>query len=229
MDTITQTVIFIVGLGAPEDLYVDYLGDLKTTLPHAKFLVLEWWNQDDFGMTTLQSYIGNSDVILIAHSAGSVIALQALEKWPAFIKKIIMLDSHFLRSHHVLPTIERMLEIMLTKDNSTIQNRVKDAYAPMLVNDAIFKNALQFAINWVNEHFDQACNLFDTMPAHAALFIGFTNSSYQILNSEEQNTLSALWQKHNVDVKFFPINHFDLIEENNAKRINQCIVNWLSG
>ena len=48
---LTQLVVFIVGLGAPATLYSDYLDNLKNPLPQTKLLVLEWWNQDDYGIS----------------------------------------------------------------------------------------------------------------------------------------------------------------------------------
>src|SRR3990167_9228982 len=122
MDEIHKIAVFLVGLGAPASLYADYLDDLKKHLPHTKLFVLEWWSQDDFGMNALQSYIGNSDAILIGHSAGSVIALQAFAKWPALVKKIIMLDSHFLRTSNNLLIVSHMLDVMLSNDSSTLKN-----------------------------------------------------------------------------------------------------------
>lgn len=227
MDSIIKKVIFIVGLGTPADLYTDYLDDLKKQMPQIELLVLAWWNQDDFGINLLRSYIDDSHVILIAHSAGGVIAFQALAKWPELIKKIIMLDSHFLRTPHALSTVAHMLDTILSKDNKVIQDKVKNAYAPILHDDATFNKALKFAVNWVNEHFDPSCNLLKMMPAHSVLFIGFTNSNYQILNDKDKSVLLRIWNKFNVDVKFFLINHFDLIESKSANDINQLIVDWL--
>lgn len=228
MDDINKTAVFIVGLGAPASLYADYLNDLKKYLPQTKIFVLEWWNQDDFGINALQSYIGNSDVILLGHSAGGVIALQALAKWPSLVKKIIMLDSHFLHTKNTLLTVSRMLDIMLSKDNLTIKNRVKNAYAPIIDNSLAFNKALDFAIEWVNTSFTQVCTMFNTMPAHSALHIGFTNPGYQILSDEDKKVLLLLWEKFNVDVKFLPMNHFDLIDDKYAASINQLIAAWIN-
>jgi pimeloyl-ACP methyl ester carboxylesterase len=228
MNSVTQTIIFLVGLGAPANLYDDYLDDLRKKLPQTKLFVLEWWSQNDFGLRILQSYIGDSELILIGHSGGSVIALQALEKWPNSIKKIVMLDSHFLRTHQSLPTVARMLDIILINNKLSIQNKIRAAYAPLLINDVAFTKALNYAIQWVNERFDMTCHSLNTLPSHSVLFIGFTNSSYQILNNEEINALSVQWKKINVDVNFFAINHFDLIENKNASVINQVIATWLS-
>lgn len=227
MDDMNKIVVFIVGLGAPANLYTDYLDDLKKHLPQTKLLILEWWNQDDFGMHMLQSYIGNSDVILIGHSAGGVIALQALAKWPDLVKKIIMLDSHFLRTKNTLLSVSRMLDIMLSKDNIIIKNKVKNAYAPIIDDSVAFNKALDFAIEWVNVSFDQVCTRFNTMPAHSALHIGFTNSGYQILNAEDEKALLASWGKLNVDAKFIPMNHFDFIDKKYAAEVNQLIGGWL--
>lgn len=227
MDDINKVAVFIVGLGASASLYADYLDNLKKYLPQTKLFVLEWWNQDDFGISALQSYIGNSNVILIGHSAGGVIALQAVAKWPALVKKIILLDSHFLRTKNTLLTVSRMLDTILSKTNLTIKNKVKNAYAPIIDNSLAFNKALEFAVEWVNTRFDQVCTMFNTMPAHSALQIGFTNSGYQILNDEDERVLLAFWEKFSVDVKFFPMNHFDLIEDQYAAGINQLIADWL--
>ena len=228
MDDINnKTAIFIVGLCAPASLYADYLDNLKKHLPQTKLFVLEWWNQDDFGVSALQSYIGNSEVILIGHSAGSVIALQALARWPDLVKKIIMLDSHFLHSQSALPSVSGMLEIMLSKDDSTIKKRVKSAYAPIIDNSIVFDKALKFAIGWVNASFDQVCPMFNAMLAHSALQIAFTNSGYQVLNAEDKKALSALWGKFSVDVEFLTMNHFDLIDEKYAASVNRLIALWL--
>jgi len=227
-DMNNKIAIFIVGLCAPASLYADYLDDLKKHLPQTKLFVLEWWNQDDFGVNALQSYIGNSEVILIGHSAGSVIALQALARWPDLVKKIIMLDSHFLHSQNALPSVSRMLDIMLSKDDSTIKNKVKSAYSPIVDNSLVFNKALKFAMEWVNASFNQVCPMFNTMPAHSALHIAFTNSGYQILNAEDKKALSALWERFSVDVKFLSMSHFDLIDGKYAASINQLIAFWLS-
>lgn len=228
MNSINQRIIFIVGLGAPASLYDDYLEDLKKKMPQAEILVLEWWSQKDFGFHTLQFYMNHSNVILVAHSGGSVIALQALEKWPDQIKKIVMLDSHFLRTQKTLPTVTRMLDVMLKDDDIQIQNKVRQAYAPVVDDDIAFNQAFHWAVQWVNEKFELTCHLLNAMPMHSVLFIGFTNASYQILNPEEQNALSTLWKKFHVDIYFVLISHFYLIEKMSANAINQIIVDWLS-
>lgn len=227
MSHLNKIAVFLVGIGAPASLYVDYLDDLKAHLPETNVLILEWWKQDDFGINALQSYIGKSEMMLIGHSAGSVIALQALAKWPASVKKIVMLDSHFQRSRNALPTVSGMLEIMLSCDPTELQDRVKSAYAPILKDDLVFNRALEFAIEWVNDSFDQACTLLSAMPAHSALQIGFTNLAYQMLSPEDEKVLFALWEKFSVDVECLPMNHFDLIDERSASSINQVIAGWL--
>lgn len=227
MDVLIKNVVFIVGVGAPANLYADYFDDLKKRLPHITLFVLEWWKEDDFGINTLKSYINNSDVILIGHSAGSVLALQALVNWPCLVKKIIMLDSHFLRARNSLPTVSHMLDIILSKSNPTIKNKVENAYAPLLKNDLAFNSALTFAIEWVNDNFDRVCHIVAKMQEHSALHIGFTNSVYQILDAEDEKALLALWGKFGVDVKCFPMTHFDLINNKHAAIINQFIASWL--
>ncbi len=227
MDAIPKTVIFIVGLGAPANLYKDYLEDLKARLPQTQIMVLEWWNQPDYGINKLHSYIGNSEVILIAHSAGGVIALQALEKWPGQVKKIMMLDSHFLHTRKALPTVKSILDIMLSHDSPAIRHNVKNAYAPIIDNDVVFNDAFKFAIDWVNNSFDAARDNLKNLPAHSALHIGFTNSSYQLIDDEDKKAAKELWGKSNVDTKFLPMNHFDLIDDKHAANINQSIITWL--
>lgn len=227
MDDIDIKVVFLVGVGAPASLYKDYLDNLKKHLPKAKVFVLEWWNQEDFGISQLQSYIGNSEVMLIGHSAGSVIALQALMKWPAFVTKIVMLDSHFQRSKNALPTVSRMLEVMLSNNKPSIKNKIETAYAPHIDDASNFNKALSFAIEWVNTSFDSARNLFNVMPAHSALLIGFTNMSYRIMSSDDETTLTQSWKNFNVDVKSIPMNHFDLIDARYGESINQLIRNYV--
>jgi pimeloyl-ACP methyl ester carboxylesterase len=224
---IPKVVIFIVGLGAPASLYSDYLSDLKKQLSQIKIFVLEWWNQDDFGFSELRSYIGNSSVTLVCHSAGGSIGLQAFAKWPNLVKKMIMLDSHFLRSKTTLLTVNRMLDIILNNDHVIINNKVKSAYAPIVDNSLFFNKALNFAVEWVNTSFDQTCALFNMMPDHSGLFIGFSNTHYQMLNAEDKKALYEIWEKFNVDVKFLPMNHFDLIDVKYAIMINQLIADWL--
>jgi thioesterase domain-containing protein len=138
-----------------------------------------------------------------------------------------MLDSHFLRSKKSLITVSGMLDIMLSKDNTTIKNKVKNAYAPIIDNSSDFDKALTYAVEWVNTHFDQACAMFNTMPEHSALHIGFTNSSYQLLSAEDKKAALASWAQFNVDVKFSPMNHFDLVDEKYAASVNQLIAAWL--
>lgn len=226
-DRMTQKIIFIVGLGAPACLYSDYLEDLKKQFPRAKVEVLEWWNQEDFGANRLQSCMDNSQTILIGHSAGGTIALQAFSKWPELVKKVIMLDSHFLRKGNALSNVSRALDSMISKANVTTQNRVKEAYAPILKNDIIFNKALTFAMKWVNEHFDRVCPLFNTMPVHSGLHVGFTNSSYDLLGEKDKKALLTSWEKFNVDVAFLPMGHFDLIDSKCATSVNQIIVDWI--
>lgn len=224
---VNKKVIFLVGLGSPASLYEDYFDDLKKNLPKIKLFVCEWWNQEDFGINSLQSYIDGSEVILIAHSAGGVIALEALAKWPSFVKKIILLDSHFLRTMNTLPTVNHMLDIMLRNDDSVIKDRVKNAYAPIIDNSVVFNKALKFAIDWVNSRFHQVSSKINAMPAHSVLFIGFSNSGYQILNPEDEKALLITWKKFNVAPKFLPMNHFDLIDTKYATQINQLLSKWL--
>jgi pimeloyl-ACP methyl ester carboxylesterase len=228
MDSIKKnTIIFFVGLGAPANLYTHYLNDLRKRLPQTQLQVFKWWNQQDFDINILKSYIENTNVTFIGHSGGSVVSLKALMKWPHLIEKIIMLDSHFLKSRDSLPSVSDTLEIMLKHDNSIIQEHVKNAYKPVIENPANFNNAFQSAITWVNTWFNEACELLSTLPAHSALHIGFTNSRYEKLNIEDKKTLEVFWNKYHVDVKTFLINHFDLIDVKEAAAINQCIVEWL--
>lgn len=227
MNAITKNTVFLVGLGAPTSLYADYLTNLKKNLPQTSIHVLEWWNQADFGIETLQSFMDNSEVTLIGHSGGSVIALQAFAKWPTLVKKIIMIDSHFLHTRHSLPTVSQMLDIMLSNDNLTIQNQVKDAYMPIINDDLIFNKAFQFAIDWVNDYFDEVCSTLNTLPPHSVLQIGLTNSSYQKMSIIDKKSLITLWGKYHVDVECLPINHFDLIDTKCAAAINQLIIDWL--
>lgn len=228
MEQRDQNLIFIVGVGAPANLYSDYLEDLKKRLPQKNLKVIEWWNQADFGITALDASIENADAILVCHSGGGTLGLQAIAKWPNNIKKIIMLDSQFLHKRPPLLTVSQILDVMLSQDDSTIKNKVKAAYAPIIDDDLIFNKSLNFAIAWVNKQFDSACLKLNTMAAHTALFMGFTNSGYQALSGEEKNTLLAFWKRFGVDVKFLPINHFDLIDKKHAVTINQMIVSWLN-
>lgn len=227
MDTTPSNIIFIVGLGAPASLYKNYLDDLQKRMPQATISVLEWWNQKDYGISKLKSYIGNSEAILIAHSAGGVIALQALEKWSQQIKKIIMLDSHFLHTRKALPTVKGILDVMLSHDTHSIRHLVKNAYAPIIDNDVVFNDAFAYAIEWVNNNFDNACATLKTLSDNSVMYIGFTNSSYEIINEDDKKSTLELWEKSNVEAKFLPMNHFDLIDNKHAANINQLIVDWL--
>lgn len=224
----SRAVIFLVGLGAPASMYACYLDNLKSYLSLKACHVIEWWSQNDFGISELQSCMADSEAILIGHSAGGAVALHALEKWPNQVKKVIMLDSHFLRSADKLSSVSGMLEVMLQNDNVFLQDKVKNAYATVVKNDRVFRVALKYAIQWVNESFDQACMLTATMPAHSILFVGFTDSGYQSLDAEGVNKLSYYWDKFGVDVKFIPMGHFDLVDEQYADIINQSLAGWLS-
>lgn len=226
MTNFKENIVFIVGLGAPENLYKNYLVNLKKYLPQTEIFILEWWKQADFGVKALKSYIGNSKTILIAHSAGGVIALQALIQNPASVKKIIMLDSHFLSSKSALPTVSHMLDLMLIKDKENIKIAVEFAYAPILANNVAFNKALEFAIEWVNQYFNQACAQLKMTLPHSALHLGFTNSSYQVLNPEDEKAALQFWNKFNVDASTLPMGHFDLIDEMNADSINQVIMKF---
>src|SRR5437773_2368557 len=137
MEAIIQRVIFLVGLGAPASLYANYLDDLKKRLPQTNIVALEWWNQADFGVNALQSEINNSEVMLIGHSGGSVLALQALATMPGLVKRIIMLDSHFLHTRNALPTVSRALDIMLSQSSSSVAKQVKNAYLPLINHDVM--------------------------------------------------------------------------------------------
>jgi pimeloyl-ACP methyl ester carboxylesterase len=228
MKEVAPTVIFIVGLGAPASIYTAYLENLRSHLPQMELHILEWWKQTDFGVAGLQSTMEGKEVIVIGHSAGSVLALQAFSKGPGQIKKIIMLDSHFLRTQSALPGISQMLDLMLNQDDAATQNKVRAAYAQVVENDSSFKAALQFAVDWVNAYFDQVCPQLKAMPQSSVLYIGFTNPTYQKLNAENEEALLASWKKWGVDVEFFPSNHFDLIEVEQAAAINQLIADWLN-
>jgi hypothetical protein len=156
-----------------------------------------------------------------------VVALQALKRWPEAIKKIIMLDSHFLRTRNTLPTVERMLDIMFSEGDTALHHRVREAYEPLIENDALFNKALKFAIEWVNNYLDEACVLLKERTPHFTLLLGFTNSSYEKLKTEEEQALRASWEKFNVDVKCLPMNHFGLIDAAQGALINQWILTWL--
>ena len=91
-------------MGAPVNLYNNLAQGFRRYFPNAKLHILAWWDLADFGSKVINDLLQNSQAILLAHSAGGIIALQALDKFPANVKKLIMLDTHviFARVIHIL-------------------------------------------------------------------------------------------------------------------------------
>lgn len=121
-----------------------------------------------------------------------------------------------------------MLDTILNNASMSLKNKVEKAYAPLLKNNSAFNQALLFAIEWTNNDFEKMGAILKKMKPHSALYIGCTNSSYQLLNRDEEKALNQQWGNWLVDSTFLPMNHFDLIDKIHAKIINQFIFDWLA-
>ncbi len=222
----TNTIVFLVGLGAPNELYNDLIKNIKEHIPHDIFHVLEWWNQDDFGKKALNQYLENTNALLIGHSAGGSIAIQALADSPDVVRQVVMLDSHTLKGIKQLPSIEKFLDILLSHDDEEIINQVRNAYAPLIKDSSAFDRTLEFLSEWVKNDLTTVCTSIKAMSDHRVLHMGFTNSQYEVLDAEHENELKNFWGQYHFDTEFLPMSHFDLIKPRFAKMIVQKISEW---
>ena len=224
--SLSRSIVILTGLGAPISLYQQLADDLRSALPKQDIHIINWWEHEDFGQEILAKTIRNTQTILIAHSGGGVIALQALMQSPELVKRAILLDTHFL---HKIPslTIDAMLETMLQHDNPEIKNRILEAYEPTIKNSASFFRSFHYALGWVNSSFKECLTSIQKMPAHTVFHIGFTDSSYQALDSQHIIQNQALWNPYKVDTESMPMSHFDLVIPTQAKRVASGIIKWL--
>lgn len=228
MPSETNTIVFLVGLGAPIDLYSDLIKNIRELIPHEAFHVLQWWNQDDFGKNELNRYLKNTNAILIGHSAGGSIAIQALADAPDVVRRVVMFDSHTLKGIKPLPSIEKFLDILLSPGSAEVINKVRNAYLQLVKDSTAFDRALEFLSLWVKNNLPEVCSKIKAMQDHTVLHMGFTNSQYQVLDAEHENELKNFWGQYNIDTQFLPMSHFDLITPSRAKLIAQKISSWLS-
>jgi len=223
----TNTIVFLVGVGAPIELYNDLIESIREQIPHEAFHVLEWWNQDDFGKNELNRYLQNTSAILIGHSAGGSMAIQALADSPDVVRRVVMLDSHTLKGMKPLPSIEKFLDILLSRDSAEVIDKVRNAYASVVKDSRAFDRALEFLSEWVKNDLPEVCSIIKAMQDHMVLHMGFTNSQYQVLDVEHENELKIFWGQYNFDTQFLPMSHFDLIEPSRAKLVVHKISSWL--
>lgn len=223
----TNALIFIAGVGAPVDAYTHLIKRLQESIPHQSFHLLEWWSQDDFGEKALSKFVADGDAILVGHSSGGSMAIEALVQSPDKIKKVIMLDSHRLQSMSPFPPVEKMLEIMLGQDSPEIKRLVEQTYAPIILNSAVFLKAVNYLSQWVKNDFERVAAAIQKMPAHTVLHVGFTDNHYQILDATHEKEQEALWGKYNIDVECLPMTHFDLLSADKTDIIMKLLISWL--
>ena len=225
--TTYSKVIFLVGLGASADLYAPLMQDFRAQWPQAQCSILEWWSKPDFGMSDLKLALQDSKTILIGHSAGGIMALNAFAQWPDQVQRIIMLDSHIIHNTNKLPSIAKMLEIMVSDGSPEIAKRIENAYAPLIQNDSQFQKAFSFVVQWVNADFETAATKIKSQPPHFVLHIGFTDGNYKMLGSRALPAQQEIWGKYGMDVKCMPMNHFDMIDAQRAEALAELIKGWL--
>lgn len=223
----TNTIIFLVGLGAPIELYNNLIENIREQVPHKAFHVLEWWNQDDFGKNELNRYLQQTSTILIGHSAGGSMAIQALVDSPDVVQRVVMLDSHTLKGMKPFPPIEKFLDILLARDSAETIEKVRTAYIPVINDTTAIDRALEFLSAWVKNDFPEVCTTIKAMQDHTVLHMGFTDSHYQVLDTEHEIELKNFWGQYNFDTQFLPMSHFDLITPSSAKLIAHKISEWL--
>ena len=223
-----NSIVFLAGLGAPIELYSDLIETIRTQIPHKKFHVLEWWSQHDFGKNELNRYLQNPNTILIGHSAGGSMSIQALADSPDVVRWVVMLDSHTLKGMSQLPSIEKFLDIILSCDSKEVIDKVRKAYVPLANDSKPFDRALLFLSEWVKNDFPKVCSAIKTMQDHTVLHMGFTDSQYQVLDAEHEKELSIFWGQNNFDTQFLPMTHFELILASRANMIVQEIADWLN-
>ena len=172
----TTTIVFLAGLAAPVQLYSHLVENIRQQIPHGVFHVLEWWNQDDFGKKELNRYLQNTSAILIGHSSGGSMAIQALADSPDVVQRVVMLDSHTLIGMKPLPSIEKFLDIVLSPDSAEIIDKVRNAYAPVVKDSTAFDRAFEFLSQWMKNDLPKVGSAIKVMQGHTVLHMGFTNS-----------------------------------------------------
>ncbi|HSW71741.1 MAG TPA: alpha/beta hydrolase [Gammaproteobacteria bacterium] len=219
--------IILVGLGAPSSLYATLSENISKTQPQFPIQILNWWDCADFGKQDLENATRNKQTLLIAHSAGGVIALQAIADAPQNIKRVIMLDTHALSKITHLLQVEHLLEIVLSGSDPKVRNQVIQAYQPIINRHQSFDASLQFAANWANTRLDETGKQIQQMAPHRVLHIGFTDSSYQLLDQAHEAEQRAFWIKYQIDKEFMPMHHFDLVLQEQAAAITSQMMTWL--
>lgn len=218
-------ILFLVGIGANAGLYAAFVEELRKAFPQANVSVLEWWQQPDFGMQSLQKALQDDKTFLIGHSAGGVVSLQALQRWPEAVERVVMLDSHQIHNTGKLPSIPKMLEIMLAMDVSEIRQQVEAAYAPVVLDDTQFYKAFTALVQWVNSDLEDVFLQIKKL-GHRVLHVGFTDGNYKKLDGSGVQMEKELWGKFGIDIQCLPMNHFDLIEGRQAVVVCDAIKKW---
>lgn len=222
-----ESIIFLAGLGAPIAIYNDFIQLLRDQIPHKTFHTLEWWQQQDFGSKELAGFLQDKHSILIGHSAGGSIALNALAHSPESIQRVIMLDSHTLKGMNKLPSIESFLAILLSQDSHEVIERVGEAYQLVVNDPAQFDRALLFVSAWVKDDLAQVFAKIESMDTHTVLHIASTDAHYKMLDEENKKEVMRFWSQHRIDAECIPMTHFDLIMPDHASSIVKAISRWL--
>lgn len=220
-----NNILFLVGIGAPTEIYQPLLQQLQQCYSLAKITSLNWWQQADFGRQDIETALQDRQTVLVGHSAGGVVALQAWQRWSQLVQKIVMLDSHIIYRASKLPSIDKMLSVMLEGDNETLKQIISQAYAPVKSNDTQFYSAFTTLVQWVNSDFELVAAKIKQKPAFA-LHVGFTDTNYKKYNDDTIQQEQTIWGKYGVDVRCLPMNHFDLIESQHAREISKVIADW---
>lgn len=220
-----SNILFLVGIGANAEIYQPFLQELQHQYPHAKLQTLVWWQEQDLGMKSIHNLLQDKKTLLIGHSAGGVIALKTFQQWPQLVQKIVMLDSHIIHQTNKLPSIEKMLSVMLEGDTPATQKIVQQAYAQVVQDDTQFYQAFHALVQWVNSDFELVAARFNSMPKFV-LHVGFTDCNYKKYEADAMRTEQEVWGKFGIDVRCLPMNHFDLIEPAQARVINKLIADW---
>jgi pimeloyl-ACP methyl ester carboxylesterase len=223
----SNTIVFLAGLGAPIQLYHPLLEIIREQIPHQAFHTMEWWNQNDYGKNEIQRYLQHSNAILIGHSSGGSMAIQALVDSPDKIQRVVMLDSHAPTATKPLPSIEKFLDTILSPDSTEIIAKVRNAYAPLVNDSTAFDRAFEYLSQWVKYDLPKVGSTIKSMQDHTVLHMGFTNSHYQVLDAKEEHELITLWGQYHFDTQFLPMSHFELIKPSHAKIVVEKISSWL--
>lgn len=219
-----DSIIFLVGIGAPANLYhylvtniVEQFGiDVKTIV---------WWDQDDCGVKELDSILKDKKVLLVGHSAGGIIALQALERHPNSITNLIMLDSHIVHSSKFTPKMPDFLESMIKNNNSSVIDAVNEAYIPVLQDPSDFDASIKKIITWNDTNLSKVLAKIKSK-SHSVFYISCTDQHYQMHDDNSEHEMLDVWKESGIDLFFMPMNHFDLILPQFAKNISIQIANW---